>query len=152
ARLRRAHRPRTRDGAGPRARGVGRRSLRLPLGGDRGRDRHRVRGAQRLPVRPLRVTAVPDLGTVALEDAPRVDFTRLRAQRRSRCLEAMERHGLDVLVLGRDANARYVAGARRLWTAGTRAFAPTCVLVRATGDVHLLSTWDDGIPEEIPRE
>ena len=94
---------------------------------------------------------MPDLGTVALEDAPRVDFPRLRAERRSRCLEAMERHGLDVLVLGREANARYVAGARRLWTAGTRAFAPTCVLVRATGDVHLLSTWDDGIPEEIPR-
>jgi Xaa-Pro dipeptidase len=98
------------------------------------------------------MTAMPDLGTVEREDAPRVDFPRLRAERRSRCLEAMERHGLDVLVLGREANARYVAGARRLWTAGTRAFAPTCVLVRATGDVHLLSTWEDGIPEEIPRE
>ena len=76
----------------------------------------------------------------------------MRARRRSRCLEAMERHGLDLLLLGREGNARYVSGARRLWTAGTRPFSPTCVVVRATGDVHLLSTWDDGIPAEIARE
>jgi Xaa-Pro aminopeptidase len=92
------------------------------------------------------------LGTLSLEDTPRIDFVRMRALRRSRCLEAMERHGLDLLLLGREANARYVSGARRLWTAGTRPFAPGCVVVRATGDVHLLSTWDDGIPAEIPRE
>lgn len=93
-----------------------------------------------------------DLGTQALEDTQRIDFGRLRAQRRSRCLEAMERHDLDALLLGREANARYASGARRLWTAGTRPFAPGCAVVRATGEVHLLSTWDDGIPAEIPRE
>jgi Xaa-Pro aminopeptidase len=64
----------------------------------------------------------------------------------------MEAEGIDVLVMGREANARYVSGAPRLWTAGSRAFGPGCVLVRASGAVHLLSTWDEGIPEEIPRE
>lgn len=57
-----------------------------------------------------------------------------------------------MLVVGREANARYISGAPRLWTAGSRAFGPGCVLVRATGAVHLLSTWDEGIPDEIPHE
>jgi Xaa-Pro aminopeptidase len=93
-----------------------------------------------------------DLGTLALEDTPRIDFGQLRAQRRARLFEAMERYDLDLLLLGREANARYASGARRLWTSGTRPFAPGCVVVRATGAVHLLSTWDDGIPAEIPRQ
>ena len=41
---------------------------------------------------------------------------------------------------------------RDSWTAGSRAFGPGCVFVRASGAVHLLSTWDEGIPEEIPHE
>ncbi len=61
-------------------------------------------------------------------------------------------HDLDVLVLGRQANVRYVTGAQQLWVAGTRPFGPTCVLVRETGAIHLLSTWDEGIPEDIPHE
>src|SRR6266446_181365 len=32
-----------------------------------------------------------------------------------------------------------------------RAFAAICVVVRASQDIHLMSTWDEGIPEEIPR-
>jgi Xaa-Pro aminopeptidase len=64
----------------------------------------------------------------------------------------MEAEGIDVLVLGREGNARYVSGAPRLWTAGSRAFGPGCVLERATGSVYLLSTWDEGIPSEIPHE
>lgn len=64
----------------------------------------------------------------------------------------MEAHDLDVLVLGRQANVRYVAGAPQLWVAGTRPFAPTCVLLRDTGDIHLLSTWDEGVPDEIPHD
>jgi len=59
--------------------------------------------------------------------------------------------GIDALILGREANARYVSGARRLWLAGARAFSPGCVLV-ASGDVHLLSTSDDGVPPDIPIE
>ena len=61
----------------------------------------------------------------------------------------MAEAGLDALILGREANARYVSGARRLWLAGARPFAPGCVLV-ASGDVHLLSGSDEGIPPDIP--
>jgi Xaa-Pro aminopeptidase len=80
------------------------------------------------------------------------DDARLRQARRARALAEMEAADVDVLVLGREANARYVSGAPRLWTAGSRPFGPGCVLVRATGAVHLLSTWDEGIPDDIPRE
>lgn len=80
------------------------------------------------------------------------DDKALRLARRARVLDAMEAEGIDVLVVGREANARYVSGAPRLWMAGSRAFGPGCVLVRATGAVHLLSTWDEGVPEEIPHE
>jgi Xaa-Pro aminopeptidase len=82
----------------------------------------------------------------------RPDDEALRVARRARVLAAMEAEGIDVLVLGREGNARYVSGAPRLWMAGSRAFGPGCVLVRSTGAVHLLSTWDEGIPEEIPHE
>jgi Xaa-Pro dipeptidase len=80
------------------------------------------------------------------------DDAALRVARRDRILAEMEAEGIDLLVVGREANARYVSGAPRLWTAGSRAFGPGCVLVRSSGVVHLLSTWDEGIPEEIPRE
>jgi Xaa-Pro dipeptidase len=80
------------------------------------------------------------------------DDVALRVARRARVLSEMEEANVDILVVGREANARYVSGAPRLWTAGSRAFGPGCVLVRATGAIHLLSTWDEGIPEDIPRE
>ena len=80
------------------------------------------------------------------------DDAALRQARRARVLAAMEAADIDFLVVGREGNARYVSGAPRLWTAGSRAFGPGCVFVRATGAVHLLSTWDEGIPEEIPHE
>ena len=60
--------------------------------------------------------------------------------------------GVEALILGREANARYVSGARRLWLAGARAFAPGCVLVASTGDVHVLSSSDDGMPSDLPIE
>jgi Xaa-Pro dipeptidase len=69
-----------------------------------------------------------------------------------RVLGAMAERDVDVLLLGREGNARYVSGARRLWLAGTRAFAPGCAVVRETGGVHLLSVTDDGIPPDIPPE
>ncbi|MFY9763595.1 MAG: aminopeptidase P family N-terminal domain-containing protein, partial [Mycobacterium sp.] len=80
------------------------------------------------------------------------DDRALRVGRRERALAQMEKHDLDVLVLGRQANVRYVAGATQLWVAGTRPFGPTCVVVRETGAIHLLSTWDEGVPEDIPHE
>ncbi|HZR15362.1 MAG TPA: M24 family metallopeptidase [Acidimicrobiia bacterium] len=67
-----------------------------------------------------------------------------------RCLDEMARDDVDVLVLGREANARYVSGATRLWLAGTRPFGPGCVVVRSTGAVHLLSGTDDLVP--LPRD
>jgi Xaa-Pro dipeptidase len=80
------------------------------------------------------------------------DDVALRQARRARVLSEMEAEGIDVLVLGREGNARYVSGAPRLWTAGSRAFGPGCVLERGTGSVYLLSTWDEGIPDDIPHE
>jgi Xaa-Pro dipeptidase len=68
-----------------------------------------------------------------------------------RVVDAMARADVDVLLLGREANARYVSHAARLYLAGERAFAPGCVVVRETGDVHLLSTGDAGIPAEVAR-
>src|SRR5580704_13364236 len=82
----------------------------------------------------------------------RPDDATLRLARRARVLAEMEAAGIDLLVLGREGNARYVSGAPRLWTAGSRAFGPGCVLERATGSVYLLSTWDEGIPDDIPHE
>lgn len=80
------------------------------------------------------------------------DERGLRLARRARLLAEMEAEGIDIFVLGREANARYVSGAPRLWTAGSKGFGVGCVLVRETGDVHLLSTWDEGIPEEIAHD
>ena len=80
------------------------------------------------------------------------DDRALRTGRRERALAQMEKHDLDVLVLGRQANVRYVSGAPQLWVAGTRPFGPTCVVIRETGAIHLLSTWDEGVPDDIPHE
>jgi Xaa-Pro aminopeptidase len=76
-------------------------------------------------------------------------LARLRAERRRRLFDAMADADIDVLVLGRPANIQYASGAHQLWAAGLRPFAPACVVVRETGRVHLMSTWDDGVPPEI---
>ena len=73
-------------------------------------------------------------------------------ERLDRVLDAMAEQDIDLLLLGREGNARYVSGARRLWLGGTRSFAPGCAVVRDTGAVHLLSVTDDGIPPEIPTD
>ncbi|MCX2929172.1 M24 family metallopeptidase [Mycobacterium sp. CVI_P3] len=87
---------------------------------------------------------------MATETLP--DDRALRIARRERALEQMAIHDLDLLVLGRQANVRYVSGTPQLWVAGTRPFGPICVLERATGEVHLNSTWDEGVPDEIGRD
>src|SRR5438045_9452915 len=73
----------------------------------------------------------------------------MHAARRARALDAMRAADVDALILGKEANVRYVSGARRLWLAGARAFVPSCVLVHESGDVHLLSITDDGVPGDI---
>jgi Xaa-Pro dipeptidase len=80
------------------------------------------------------------------------DAPALRMGRRERALAQMEAQDIDILVLGRQANVRYVTGAPQLWIAGTRPFGPVCVVVRATGEIFLNSTADEGIPEEIGRD
>lgn len=80
------------------------------------------------------------------------DARELRSGRRERALAQMAEHHLDILVLGRQANIRYVTGAPQLWIAGTRPFGPMCVLVRDTGDIYLNSTDDEGVPEEIGHD
>jgi len=64
----------------------------------------------------------------------------------------MAEGGVDVAVFGRPASVLFASGARQLWTAGARPFGPACVVVQATGRVHLLSTWDEGVPAEIGHD
>lgn len=87
---------------------------------------------------------------MAIEILP--DDRALRTGRRERVLAQMHAHDLDVLIAGRQANARYLSGAPQLWVAGTRPFGPVALLLRQTGAVYLHSTWDEGIPEDIPHE
>jgi Xaa-Pro aminopeptidase len=63
----------------------------------------------------------------------------------------MARDGIDALVLGREANARAVSDAERLWLAGTRAFAPGCVVVREPASVYLLANSNAGF-DTFPTE
>jgi len=92
------------------------------------------------------------VGTMSLEDDARVDFSLLRAERRAKVFSGMETHGIDALMLGGSGDVHYVSGARQLGRAGVLPFAPVAVVVRSTGRVHLLSTWDEGVPPEIGRE
>lgn len=80
------------------------------------------------------------------------DEAALRAARRERVRAEMEAAGVDILITGREPNARYIAGVPRLWIAGSRPFGPGCIFVRETGAIHLVSTWDEGVPEDIPHE
>jgi Xaa-Pro dipeptidase len=80
------------------------------------------------------------------------DDRALRIGRRERALAQMAANDLDILVVGRQANARYLSGAPQLWVAGTRPFGPVCTFVRSTGAVHLLSSWDEGMPDDIPHD
>jgi len=92
------------------------------------------------------------IGMMGLEDDARVDFTRLRTERRAKVFSGMETHDLDALMLGGVGNVRYVSGARQLGRSGVLPFAPVAVVVRESRRVHLLSTWDEGVPPEIGRD
>ena len=93
----------------------------------------------------------PNLGTGALEHRERIDFSRLRRERLDRVLRAMAERDIDICFLGREANARYASGVRRLWTAQSRPFVPACLVVREPAAVELLSfsaSYED-IPDEV---
>jgi len=68
------------------------------------------------------------------------------------CIDLMERDHVDVLLLGREANARTVTAVSRLWLAGTRAFAPGCVVVRRSAAVHVLANTDAVVATDFPVE
>jgi len=85
-------------------------------------------------------------------DGPAIDAERLRRERRERCLEAARAHGIDAVVLGREANVTYVTGGERLWVAGTRPFAPAAVVVVADAAVHLIAMSADGVPDDVARD
>jgi hypothetical protein len=72
------------------------------------------------------------VGMMSLEDDARVDFARLRAERRAKVLSGMESHDLDALMLGGVGNVRYASGARQLGRSGVLPFAPVAVAVRDT--------------------
>lgn len=76
----------------------------------------------------------------------------LGVRRRDRVLEAMAARGLDALALGRADNTFYASGMRGLWTAGTRPFGASCVVIAETGRTHVLSTSDAGLPETMTKE
>lgn len=92
------------------------------------------------------------VGMMGLEDDARVDFARLRNERRAKVLSGMATHDLDALMLGGVGNVKYVSGARQLGRSGVLPFAPVAVVVRETERVHLLSTWDEGVPPEIGHD
>ena len=89
---------------------------------------------------------------MALDGAERADLERLRYERTNRVFEAMDQHEVDVLVLGREGNARYACGLQRLPVAVARPFIPSAVLVHAGRATHTLSGWDFVTPPEIPPE
>jgi len=80
------------------------------------------------------------------------DAASMRAARRRRVLDEMDAGDIDILITGREANARYITGMPRLWIAGSHPFGPGCIFVRSSGAIHVMSTWDEGLPEDIPRE
>jgi Xaa-Pro aminopeptidase len=77
-----------------------------------------------------------------------IDEGRLRAERRGRVLAGMAEDGMDALLLGTGANIRYATGARPLWLAGARPFAPLAVVL-GHGETHLVVSSDDGVPPEV---
>jgi Xaa-Pro dipeptidase len=95
--------------------------------------------------------STPNLGTGAMEDRDRIHFADLRRARRQKVIEEMAGRELDAMVLGREGNVRYASGARRLWTAQSRPFSPTCAVIRATNRVELMSfsASYEGMPEEV---
>src|SRR5438874_677597 len=53
---------------------------------------------------------------MALDDGAGLDFAALRAARRERVFAAMEEHAIDVLMLNRGGNTRYVTGEQLMRT------------------------------------
>ena len=64
----------------------------------------------------------------------------------------MEAAGIDILIIGREANARYVAGVPRLWIAARGRSVPAACSCARPARSTCVSTWDEGVPDDIPHE
>lgn len=69
-------------------------------------------------------------------------------ERRQRVVAGLAADGIDALLLGTGPNIRYATGARPLWLAGTRPWAPLAVVL-ADGGIHLVANSDDGVPDDV---
>lgn len=91
-------------------------------------------------------------GLIARDTGSPIDFERMRRDRFQRVLDAMERHALDILLVGKPANARYITGANTNTNiAGGRGFSPSVVVLRERKDFHIMTWWDAGVPKSVPR-
>ena len=97
--------------------------------------------------------ATPNIGTGVLErPRPHRLHRAARAPASPRVLDAMPSRDLDACFLGREANARYVSGVRRLWTAQSSSVRP-CMprrprTGRASSCCRSPPSYED-IPEEV---
>ena len=121
----------TGHGARVRARDLGRRPRRAPIRGDRRGHRRRLRVA---------VVARRARRRISARERSMSCSTRWRATASTRWCSAAKR-------TREPSRTR-----RRLWLAGTRAFAPSCVVIRERAAVHVLANSDDAVPEGFPVE
>lgn len=91
------------------------------------------------------------LSSAAVDDGTPIDFNELRSARMRKVQSVMSDLRIGLLLLGGEANIRYAVGGRRLWTAGERPWAPTCI-ISASGEVRLMSQYDTGVPPEVSQE
>ncbi len=88
----------------------------------------------------------------SLFDASRIDFERMRRERRQRLAQAMERAGIDVLVLSGRQNVIYATGAQTLLTDSSREYyMPSVAAVTRDGAApHLFTPYTEGVPPGFP--
>ena len=92
-------------------------------------------------------------GLLARDSGLPIDFERMRRDRFQHVLEAMERHNLDVLIVGKPANTRYITGANTNTNiAGARGFSPSVIVIRERREFHIMTWWDAGVPPTVPRD
>ncbi len=83
-----------------------------------------------------------------LED---LDLGRMRRDRRAKLQAAMDRRGIDVLVLAGTGNVHYATGAR--WAAaelGRSVQEPAIAIVDRAGLPHLFTAYPEGVPPDLP--
>lgn len=90
-------------------------------------------------VRRQMVTRTGSPGSSAVDWEQRYDFDRLRAGRLRRAWDAMESHGVDVLVVWKMENVRYLSSLRSQVIAGKSSILNGVMLVRESPPVLLAS-------------